>query len=261
MNDYYSWNKILCKELCCEMEKFECEPIPEHLHNVKDIAETMVYMQELEAADAMRDYFEDEHGYDSRSGDFNKRLWDYPAGVYNAAGMRGGRRRDSRGRYMSAMNPGIHTTTGMDRKYMPNGNDYDYRMDGDNDYSINRGYDPYMRTIYNHADKDMKPLTDEEYKKWVNSMENSDGSTGGIWTEQETSAVAKKLGIDFKEFTPLEFCVAMNMQFSDMGETMEKNGIDKPEVFAEMAKAWLLDDDTLKGGKKLSAYYHSVVEK
>lgn len=255
MNDYYSWNKILCRELCCEMEKFDCEPTPEHLHNVKELAKTILRMQELEAADAMRDYFEDEHGYDSRTGDFDKRVWDKPYGAYNAAG---GRRRDSRGRYMAAMNPGIHTTTGMDKKYMP---DRDYPMMADGDYRMDDDRMTYMRSIYNRADKDMKPLTDEEYKKWVHSMENSDGSTGGIWTEQETSAVAKKLGIDFKEFTPIEFWVAMNMQFSDMEEIMEKNGMDKPEVFAEMAKAWLLDDDTLKGGKKLSAYYHSVVEK
>lgn len=255
MNDFYSWNKTLCKELCCEMEKFECKPNAETLHNVKTLAKTILYMQELEAADAMRDYLEDEHGYDSRTGDFRKRTWDKPYGVYNSIDGRPIQRRQRMER------------DGMTNKDY-NGNDYDrdrdkrwYPMMGDNDYRMEDDRMTYMRGVYNHVDRDMKPLTDEEYKKWVSSMENSDGSTGGIWSEQETSAVAKKLGIDFKEFTPIEFWVAMNMQYSDLCMTMEKNGMDKPEVYAEIAKDWLLDDDTLKGGKKLSAYYHSVVEK
>lgn len=270
MNDYYSWNKILCRELCCEMEKFEHEPTPEILHNVKKLAETMVYMQELEAADAMRDYFEDEHGYDSRSGDFDKRLWDYPAGVYNAAG---GRRRNSRGRYMSAIKPVVHTTTGRDKKYMPDGNSYDdmqynrnYPMMADDDYRMDNDRMTYMRGVYNHADpskmKHEEKLTEEEMKKWVESLENSDGTKGETFTMDEAKAIAKKVGATYKNYTEMDFWVVLNSVYSDYSESLKRAGAasESPTTYGQIALAWLEDDDSYEPDEKLYRYYTEIVK-
>lgn len=260
MNDYYSWNKILCRELCCEMEKFDCEPTPEHLHNVKELAKTILRMQELEAADAMRDYFEDEHGYDSRTGDFDKRVWDKPYETYNAAG---GRRRDSKGRYMAAMNPGIHTTTGMDKKYMP---DSDYPMMADGDYRMDDDRMTYMRSIYNRADpskmRHEEKLTEEEMKKWVESLENSDGTKGETFTMDEAKAIAKKVGASYKNYTEMDFWVVLNSVYSDYSESLKKAGAasESPATYGQIALGWLEDDDSYEPDEKLYRYYTEIVK-
>lgn len=120
---YYDMRKCLCKELACEFEKFETDACLETLKGIKDLIESLVGLAELEASDAMRDYFEDEHGYDSRSGEFKNRLWDDPYRIRNAA-----RRYPT-----TTMTGGTYTNptyTGM-----PYGGDYDM-YDG---MYINRG--------------------------------------------------------------------------------------------------------------------------
>lgn len=290
---YYDMNKCLCKELECEFAKFEADKSSETFYNVKSIVETMVGLTELEAAGAMREYLEDEHGYDSRSGDFRKHSWGMPYNVYNVAkrypmmdggmypnptytglpygggyyGMgdeymnRGGRDGDRGGRGRS-YNDGRGD-------YQNGGRDGDYMNDGRGGYNRGRSRDSRGRYneegygIYNmaHMKEKVKKMTDHDYDKWLEEMQGADGSMGPMWTEEETSSIAKKIGVEFKEFTPKEFQVAMDMVYSDYCEVFDKYGMNKPEVYAEIAKAWLEDEDTIKGGEKLSAYHEYIVEK
>lgn len=258
MHKLYEWNEMLCKGLKEEMECFEKDPNPEKLHEIKEIVETIVGLTELEAAGAMREYFEDEHGYDSRTGQFPDRDWTAPHRIWNAAPMR-------------TMPP-----------YYPQGMDYDMMPSMDYDGVYNRAYPPMVKRgvndrgrsrdsrgrynegygIYNMAHDMPKKdkLSDKDYKEWVEDMVGADGSIGGMWTKEETTAVAKKIGVDFKKFDETAFWVAMNMVYSDTCEVMDKHGINKPEIFAELAESWLSDEDTLKGAKKLAAYYECVVK-
>lgn len=272
--NYYDMSKCLCKELCCEFEKFEHDPQEKYLHNVHKLIESMVGLTELEAAGAMREYLEDEHGYDSRSGQFKNRSWDMmPYGIYNA-----GKRYPMTGK--DGMYP-YPTYTGIpygdgdeweynDRYLINRADGRDMRRDGEV-YDRGRSRDSRGRYndgrmgIYNMAHMDgMKhkdKLTDKEYQEWVDNMVGADGSRGGMWDKAQTTAVAKKIGIDFKDYDESAFWVAMNMIYSDTCEVMEKHGIDKPEVFAELAESWLSDDDTVKGAEKLALYYEFIVEK
>lgn len=258
MHKLYEWNEMLCKGLKEEMECFEKDPNPEKLHEIKEIVETIVGLTELEAAGAMREYFEDEHGYDSRTGQFPDRDWTAPHRIWNAAPMR-------------TMPP-----------YYPQGMDYDMMPDMDYDGVYNRAYPPIVRRgvndrgrsrdsrgrynegygIYNmaHPKEKIKKMSDHDYDKWLEDMIGADGSKGPMWTEEQTTAIAKKIGVDFKKFTPKEFQVAMDMMYSDMCEVGAELDIDKPEFYALLAKNWLLDDDTLQGGEKLSAYHEYVVD-
>lgn len=261
---YYDMNRCLCKELCCEFEKFENEPHPEILKGIKDLIESMVGLTELEAAGAMREYLEDEHGYDSYSGEFKDRDWSKPHRVWNAARP-----------YPMTTPPyygGDYDMMMNDGRYMNRGDGMDGRMDMDGTYNRGRSRDSRGRYndgrgmdgygIYNMAQmkEHIKNMSDHDYDKWLEAMEGADGSVGPMWTEEETTSVAKKIGVDFKHFTPKEFQVAMDMQYSDVCEVAEEFGVNKPEFYAKLAKAWLMDEDTLKGGKKLSAYHEYVVE-
>lgn len=117
MHDYKNWNKALCKELCEYMECFEHEPTVETLCIVEKLAKTIVKIQEMEAYDAMRDYIEEEFGYDSDTGEFRSRkgYGDWKMGGYYNAYVPG---------RMTRTEPYYHTTGRGDGM---NGNRYGER--------------------------------------------------------------------------------------------------------------------------------------
>ena len=98
-------------------------------------------------------------------------------------------------------------------------------------------------------------FTKEDALYWVEHMENSDGTTGAQWTMDETSAMAKSMGVY------LPACIwfaAVNMMRSDYCMVARKHGVDKPEFYADMAQAFLFDKDAGEPEEKISAYYHCV---
>lgn len=101
-------------------------------------------------------------------------------------------------------------------------------------------------------------FTKEDALYWVEHMENSDGTTGAQWTMDETSAMAKSMGVY------LPACIwfaAVNMMRSDYCLVARKHGVDKPEFYADMAQAFLLDKDAGEPEEKISAYYHCIAKK
>ena len=101
-------------------------------------------------------------------------------------------------------------------------------------------------------------FTKEDALYWVEHMENSDGTTGAQWTMDETSAMAKSMGVY------LPGCIwfaAVNMMRSDYCMVARKHGVDKPEFYADMAQAFLFDKDAGEPEEKISAYYHCIAEK
>ena len=101
-------------------------------------------------------------------------------------------------------------------------------------------------------------FTKEDALYWVEHMENSDGTTGAQWTMDETSAMAKSMGVY------LPGCIwfaAVNMMRSDYCLVARKHGVDKPEFYADMAEAFLFDKDAGEPEEKISAYYHCIAKK
>lgn len=101
-------------------------------------------------------------------------------------------------------------------------------------------------------------FTKEDAFYWVEHMENSDGTTGAQWTMDETSAMAKSMGVY------LPACIwfaAVNMMRSDYCMVARKHGVDKPEFYADMAQAFLLDKDAGEPEEKIAAYYHCIAKK
>ena len=101
-------------------------------------------------------------------------------------------------------------------------------------------------------------FTKEDALYWVEHMENSDGTTGAQWTMDETSAMAKSMGVY------LPACIwfaAVNMMRSDYCMVARKHGVDKPEFYADMAQAFLFDKDAGEPEEKIAAYYHCIAKK
>lgn len=103
------------------------------------------------------------------------------------------------------------------------------------------------------------PLTMDDVEHWNAKMVNEDGSMGGHWTIEQTTAVAHANGVEFTHITPYCFNVAMNMMYSDYCAVAEKYGVGTPEFYCDMAKAFLFDKDGPSPKEKLAAYYHSIV--
>lgn len=75
------------------------------------------------------------------------------------------------------------------------------------------------------------------------------------WTQEQTEGVRKSRGIDCD---PESFWAAMCMMYSDYHGVMQKFGVDRAEVYAELAKAFLCDKDSKQGREKLESYFECV---
>ena len=106
--------------------------------------------------------------------------------------------------------------------------------------------------------KDHDGFTREDAERWVQHMQNADGSTGPHWTQEQTAAVAGSVGVH--NVAPWVWYAAMNMMYSDYWESATRYGVDRPEYYADLAKEFLFDKDAGGPEAKISGYYHGVVE-
>ena len=92
---------------------------------------------------------------------------------------------------------------------------------------------------------------------WAEHMQNADGSTGPHWTMDQTSAVADASGAE-NDIPHWVFGVTMNMMYSDYYDVARKFGVNVPEFYAELARAFLMDKDGPGPEEKLCAYYRCI---
>ena len=97
---------------------------------------------------------------------------------------------------------------------------------------------------------------EEKLKAWVKGMKNADGTAGEHFKEDHTNLMRANHcpGCD-----KTEFYAAVNMMYSDYCEVAKRMGVDNPDFYACMAKAFLLDKDAGKG--KIGKYMKHVAGK
>lgn len=100
------------------------------------------------------------------------------------------------------------------------------------------------------------PMTKEMADEWTHGMKNEDGTKGLHWTMEQIKQVMAQKGI---ECDPLEMFAIMNALYSDYCAVLKKYGMNKADVYADLACAWLNDKDAVKN--KASAYYEHIVKK
>ena len=91
-------------------------------------------------------------------------------------------------------------------------------------------------------------------------MLNADGSRGPHFNAEQVERESERLGIRFDEYSMKEFCMVMNMLYSDFCEVERSNVSPDKEAhhYAKMAQAWLEDDDGPMPSEKLALYYHCM---
>ena len=100
-------------------------------------------------------------------------------------------------------------------------------------------------------------FTEDDARRWTEHMENDDGSMGAHWTLEQTTAVANSIGV---HVDPWIWFAALNMEYSDNFDVAQKYGLDRPEYYADLAKAFLFDKDGGGPEPKIAGYYHGIVE-
>lgn len=99
-------------------------------------------------------------------------------------------------------------------------------------------------------------FTKDDAKAWTAKMENEDGTVGEHWTMEQTGQVAAIAGAHYE---PWIWYAALNMMYSDYYAVAAKYGLDRPEFYADLAKAFLDDKDAGGPEEKMAGYYHGVV--
>lgn len=98
-------------------------------------------------------------------------------------------------------------------------------------------------------------LTRADAEAWMDNMENEDGTFGAHWDVAQTKAYMEPRGITCEAW---KWAAVMNMMYSDYCKAARKNSADRPEFYADLAAAFLLDRDAPED--KAGRYYHSIVK-
>ena len=106
----------------------------------------------------------------------------------------------------------------------------------------------------------MMEFTEDDAKAWTARMKNADGTIGPHWTMEQTTAVAESMGIQPNEIPRWAWGVTMNMMYSDYYPVAVEFGLNRPEFYASLAKAFLLDKDGPGPERKLMEYYEHIAK-
>jgi len=206
------------------------------------------------------------------------------------------RRRDSRGRYMEMEDdPEMRFYNGdmpesrfrdrRGREHYDNGRFAPMRNEGDNSPEMRMEDTPEMRRAGMYAlprserigfmGGDEQRMHSGEYRKqeqrmgktqgqqfdhqtakeWTEAMHNADGTKGAKWQMEQVKPYMAQTGYKGEES---EFFAVMNAMYSDYCAVMKRFGVDRPEVYAALAKAWLEDKDAVED--KAMMYWECIVE-
>ena len=96
------------------------------------------------------------------------------------------------------------------------------------------------------------PITIGEAMHWAECLPN-----GPHWKTDEVKKYAQQVGIKTEGVDFAEFYAMMNEKYSDYCKVMKKYGFDRPEIYAELAKADIEDEDAVPN--KSAIYYRFIV--
>ena len=157
---------------------------------------------------------------------------------------------------------------------MPPMRDYnDYDMRGDmrgRDYADYEMHDVRGRDYADYGmDYGMRDYGEMEYGKlshkdienWKRHMKNQDGTMGEHFKKEQVMQAARQIGVNPEEYGEHIFPLVMNMMYSDYCAVAKKFGLDRPDFYAELAKAFLNDKD-FEGDpeEKVYLYYKCIAE-
>lgn len=92
-------------------------------------------------------------------------------------------------------------------------------------------------------------------EEWMEQIQNEDGSRGAHWTIDQAKQVMAQRNI---QGDPWTFWVVLNSLYADYCKVFQKHNINKMDLYADLANAWINDKDSVED--KAAAYYMNVVK-
>lgn len=114
--------------------------------------------------------------------------------------------------------------------------------------------------LEDHDEPEAATFDRETAMQWAANMQNADGTTGPHWSMDQTSAIADGMGVQETDIPRWAWGVTMNMMYSDYYPVAVEFGLNRPEFYAALAKAFLLDKDGPGPEQKLMAYYEHIAK-
>ena len=137
--------------------------------------------------------------------------------------------------------------------YMPK---YERRMIGFGDDTMMMGESRQHEQMQMGRSEDKHMDLDQmSAEQWMRNMEKEDGSKGPKWTKEQVKPYMAQVGYHGPEY---KFWAVMNALYSDYCKIAKKYGVDRPEYYAELTKAWLEDKDA--NPEKAGLYYKYIVK-
>ncbi len=98
-------------------------------------------------------------------------------------------------------------------------------------------------------------FTPEIAKEWVKKMHNEDGTMGEHWNMEQVKKLMTQRGI---QHNTAEVYAIMNALYSDYCKVLKKYGMNSPELYLDLAMAFLNDKDAKPG--KAYNYYEYITK-
>ena len=117
-----------------------------------------------------------------------------------------------------------------------------------------------LEKLHGHREEPETEFDRETAMQWAANMQNADGTTGPHWSMDQTTAVAEGMGIRASEIPRWAWGVTLNMMYSDYYPVAVEFGLNRPEFYAALAKAFLLDKDGPGPERKLMEYYEHIAK-
>lgn len=165
-----------------------------------------------------------------------------------------------KGDYRRGAMPPMRDYDDYDMRGDVRGRDYaDYEMQDmrGRDYA-DYGMDYGMR---DYGEMEYGKMSHKDIEKWKKHMKNQDGTMGEHFKKEQVMQAARQIGVNPEEYGEHIFPLVMNMMYSDYCAVAKKFGLDRPDFYAELAKAFLNDKDF--GGEpeeKVWLYYKCISE-
>lgn len=102
-----------------------------------------------------------------------------------------------------------------------------------------------------------KKMNREMAEEWMRAIENEDGTRGPHWTVEQAKQVMAQRGI---KGDPWTFWVILNSMYADYCKVLQKHNLNKLDLYADLANAWINDKD-VGVDDKAAAYFEYIVKK
>ena len=115
---------------------------------------------------------------------------------------------------------------------------------------------------YDYAGDYGEGLTRDELEEWkMKLMKEVEEKDKHFFTKENISMKARNLGAKMKDYNEEELCFVTLMVYTDYCKTIKKYAGTNMDIYIELAKDWLEDEDSeLKGSERLAVYHDCIIE-